>query len=96
MPNYRAGLVNADGSLNAGSGFVSSQKSTGVYEIQFLGTQGVFIGAITITGGGTTVLMPRITWQMNLGGTYVIHLEIRDTSGTLTNTSFSFVAVDHS
>ena len=57
----------------------------------------MFLTTITIINASTTTfLIPRITWQMNLGGIWTIHVEIRDTLGNPVDRDFNFTAIPRS
>ena len=93
-PLYRAGWVRADGSVRIGASITATHPSSGRYRISITGTP---IGRqlVPVVSPTTTNTIARIvSYLQNPDGSHVIDVEIRNTSGALTDNEFTFIAME--
>jgi hypothetical protein len=96
-PVYRAGWVNANGTIRFGGGFSIVRMAAGKYRISIAATStGAFLATVaTPTVAGQTAVVTSYS-KSALDGSHTINVEIHDATGVLVDGAFNFLAIDRS
>jgi hypothetical protein len=98
MPVYFAGWVRGDATVRFGTGFTVSRVTTnGTYRVTIPATvTGRFLTPF-VTSSNLGVLIRVVAYNKSaLDGSHVIDIEIRNLSGALVDSDFTFIALDRS
>jgi len=93
MPVYLAGYINSNGTVKYGGGFTVTHKLTGAYVITIVSSK-IFVPVATSVA---LRLIPRVAAsQADAFGNFVIQIELRDSSTSMIDGDFTFIAVEKS
>jgi len=93
MPVFLAGYISSNGTIKYGGGFTVTRKLPGAYVITIVSSK-IFVPVATSVA---MRLIPRVaSSQADGAGNFVIQIELRDSSTSMIDGDFTFIAVEKS
>jgi hypothetical protein len=96
MPVYFAGWIKSDATIGSGTGFtVTRRLSVGSYRITIPATPSGRPLVAVVTPMSSAILLARlVAYTHNADGSHTIDFDMRNVASSLTDSDFTFIAVE--